>query len=56
VIKMATYIITETAQITFVIEADTQEAAFIKIDELNLGDRKEIAEFIRLEVNDVDIL
>jgi hypothetical protein len=53
---MPTYIITETAKITFVIQADSEEAAFIKIDELNLGDRKEIAEFIRLEVTDIETL
>lgn len=53
---MPTYIITHLAEITFVIQADSEESAHIKIDELNLGDRKEIAEFIQLEVTNVETL
>ena len=53
---MPTYIITHLAEITFVIQAATEEEAHIKIDELNIGDRNEIAEFIRLEVSSVETL
>lgn len=53
---MPTYIITHLAEITFVIQADTEEDAHVQIDELNLGDRNEIAEFIRLEVSSVETL
>jgi len=54
---MTIYVITETIQATFLIEASSEEDAFVKIDELNLFEgRKEVIEAIRIEVVDVQTI
>jgi len=54
---MTIYVITETIRATFLIEASSEEDAFVKIDELNLFEgRKEVIEAIRIEVVDVQTI